>query len=74
MWFNFGKCKCLHTGHRNEDVHYTMCSTILFTSVKDKDLGLTISADTKITEQCGIAALKRNNIELIMQNIVYTVQ
>ena len=22
MWFNFGKCKCLHTGHGNEDVQW----------------------------------------------------
>ena len=24
MLFNFGKCKCLHTGHGNEDAQYTM--------------------------------------------------
>ena len=57
MWFSFGKCKCLHIGHRNEDVQYTMHGTILSTSVKDKDLGLTISADTKISEQCGICKI-----------------
>ena len=22
--FNFSKCKCLHTGHGNEDVYYSM--------------------------------------------------
>ena len=24
MLFNFGKCKCLHTGHGNLDVNYEM--------------------------------------------------
>ena len=24
MLFNLGKCKCLHTGHGNEDAQYTM--------------------------------------------------
>ena len=27
MLFNFGKCKCLHTGHGNEDAQYTMGGT-----------------------------------------------
>ena len=55
MLFNFGKCKCLHTGHGNEDAQYTMGGTVLNTTLKEKDLGLTITADMK---QCGIAAAK----------------
>ena len=31
MMFNFGKCKCLHTGHGNEDAQYTMGGTVLNT-------------------------------------------
>ena len=62
MLFNFWKCKGLHTGHGNEDAQYTMGCTVLNTTVKEKDLGLTISADMKVAEQCGIAAAKRNQI------------
>ena len=70
MLFNFGKC--LHTGHGNEDAQYTMGDTVLNTTVKEKDLGLTISADMKVSDQCGIAAAKRNQIlGLIRRNIVY---
>ena len=58
MLFNFGKCKCLHTGHGNEDAQYTMGGTVLNTTLKEKDLGLTTSADMKVSEQCGIAAAK----------------
>ena len=59
MLFNFGKCKCLHTGHGNEDAQYTMGGTVLNTTVKEEDLGLT-SADMKVSEQCGIGASKGN--------------
>ena len=55
---DFGKCKCLHTGHGNLDVNYKMGDTVLGTTVKEKDLGFTISADMKVSEQCGIAASK----------------
>ena len=72
MLFNFGKCKCLHTGHENEDAQYTMGDTVLNTTIKEKDLGLTISADMKVSEQCGIAAAKGNQIlGLIRPDIVY---
>ena len=72
MLFNFGKCKCLHTGHGNLNVNYKMGDTVLGTTVKEKDLGVTISADMKVSEQCGIAASKGNKIlGLIRRNITY---
>ena len=72
MLFNFWKCKCLHTGHRNLNVNYKMGDTVLGTTVKEKDLGVTISADMKVSEQCGIAASKGNQIlGLIRRNITY---
>ena len=40
------------------DVNYTMGDTVLGTNVKEKDLGVAISADIKVSEQCGIAASK----------------
>ena len=39
MLFNYGKCKCLHSGHENEDAQYTMGDIVLNTTVKEKDLG-----------------------------------
>ena len=69
---NFGKCKRLHTGHGNLDVNYKMGDTVLGTTVKEKDLGVTISTDMKVSEQCGIAASKSNQIlGLIRRNITY---
>ena len=52
MLFNFGKCKCLHTGHGNLNVNYQMGDTVLGTAVKEKDLGVTIIADMKVSEHC----------------------
>ena len=72
MLFNFGKCKCLHTGHGNLNVNYKMGDTVLGTTVQENDLGVTISADMKVSEQCGIAASKGNQIlGLIRRNITY---
>ena len=72
MLFNFGKYKCLHTGHGNLNVNYKMGDTVLGTTVKEKDLGVTISADMKVSEQCGIATSKGNTIiGLIRRNITY---
>ena len=36
MLLNFGKCKCLHTGHGNLDVNYKMGDAVLDTTVKEK--------------------------------------
>ena len=70
MLLNFGKCKCLHTGHGNLNVNYKMGDTVLGTTVKEKDLGVTISADMKVSEQYGIAASNGNQIlGLIRRNI-----
>ena len=33
MLFNFGKFKFLHTGHGNEDAHFTMGGTVLNTTL-----------------------------------------
>ena len=49
-----------------------MGDTVLNTTLKEKNLGSTISADMKVSEQCGIAAAKGNQIlGLIRRNIVY---
>ena len=73
MLFNFGKCKCLHTGHGNFDVNYKLGDNVLGTTIKEKDLGVTISADMKVSELYGIAASKGNQIiGLIRRNITYT--
>ena len=68
----FWKCKCLVPTYRTLDINYYMEDTVLGTTIKEKDLGITISADMKVSEQCGIAASKGNQIlRLIRRNITY---
>ena len=58
MLFNVGKCKCLHTGPGNTGMNYAMGGTILSKTRKEKDLGVTMNANMKVSEQCRIAASK----------------
>ena len=72
MLFNFQKCKCLHAGHGNTGVNYEMGGTIICKTVKEKDLGVTMNASMKVSEQCRIAASKGNQIlGMIRRNITY---
>ena len=75
MLFNFGKWKCLHTGHRNSGMNYEMGGTILSKTVKENDLGVTMNANMKVSEQCRIAASKGNQVlGMIQRNITYKVK
>ena len=47
MLFNFGKCKCCHTGPGNTGMTYQMGGTILSKSVYEKYLGVTMHANMK---------------------------
>ena len=57
MLFNQSKCKCLHIGRANGKKPYEMDNTVLLKTSKEKDIGMTISADWKFGK-C------RNNVEL----------
>ena len=72
MLLNFGKYKCIHIGHGNMDEEYKMGDAVLGRTAQEKDLGVTFSADMKVSEQCGIAASKGNQIlGLIRRTIIY---
>ena len=62
MLLNFGKCKCIHIGHGNMDEKYKKGDAVLGRTTQEKDLGVTFSTDMKVSEQCGIAASKGNQI------------
>ena len=70
--YDFGKCKCLHIGPGNTSMTYQMGGTILSITVKEKDLGVTMNANMKVSEQCRIAASKGNQVlGMIRRNITY---
>ena len=72
MLFNFGKCKYIHIGYGNMDEEYKMGDAVLGRTTQEKDFGVTLSADLKVSEQCGIAASKGNQIiGLIRRTIMF---
>ena len=70
MLFNFGKCKCLHTGPGNTGMNYKMGGPILSKTVKEKYLGATLNANMKVSEQCRIAASKGNQVLGMIRRII----
>ena len=72
MLFNFGKCKCQHTGHGNLTVNYIMGDTVLGTTIRQKRVsGVATSAFMNDSEQYVTAASKSNQIlGLIRRNNV----
>ena len=67
----FWKCKCIHIGHGNMDEDYKKRDAVLGRTTQE-NLGVTFSADTKVSEQCGIATSKGNQIlRLIRGTITY---
>ena len=73
--YNFGKCKYLHAGPGNTGMSYEIGGTILSKPVKEKDLGVTMNANMKVSEQYKIAASKVNQVlGMIRRNITYNQQ
>ena len=58
--YTFVKCTCLHAGHGNEDIHYTVGGIVLSTTIKQNDL--IISDYMKVSDQCGIAASNEDQV------------
>ena len=48
-----------------------MGDAVLGTTLKEKDLGVTISTDIKVSEQCIAASMGNQIIGLIKRNITY---
>ena len=48
MVFNAGKCKVLHFGHNNGQVHYIMDGNILEYVKEEQDLGVIIQSNLKV--------------------------
>ena len=52
----------------------TLCCILdltMITTRKQKDLGVILSTNLKVSEQCGAAALKANRILGLIRNIVH---
>ena len=62
MLFNVEKCKVMHLGKNNTKCQYIMGGQLLQTVSEEKDLGVIISDDLKVTSQCSKVVLTANRI------------
>ena len=67
-----GSVNIKHIRHGNMDEEYKMGDAMLGRTTQEKGVGVTFSADMKVSEQCGIVASKGNQIlGLIRITIMY---
>ena len=59
--FNADKCKTVHMGTGNTQNDYHMGQTTLETTEIEKDLGVFLTSDCKVSTQCTKAAAKAMN-------------
>jgi len=62
MLFNVEKCKVMHIGLRNQNTKYQMGGKELSEVTEERDLGVIVSKDLKVGNQCAKAASKGNQI------------
>ena len=61
-----------HIAQANAKTNYLMNNTVLLSTESEKDVGVIVSSDMKVPEQCGIAARKGNQIlGFIRRNIAH---
>ena len=58
MAFNIEKCKVMHIGRNNTNSQYSMGGKVLAEVEEEKDLGVIVSKDVKVSKQCAAAAKK----------------
>ena len=58
MLFNFDKYKHLHPGHRNVNLTYKMGNVDMGRTRKEKHLGVTLSANLKLSDWCGVCSIE----------------
>ena len=69
MPFNIEKCKVMHIGNRNPNFKYKMRNHELISIDQEKDLGVIINQNLKMTDQCTAASKKANRmLGLISRN------
>ena len=69
MLFHFMKCNCTHIRHGYMDEEYKMGDAVLGRTAQEKELGVTCSADMKVSVQCRIAASKGNQVLGLLSEI-----
>ena len=62
MLFNIDKCKVMHFGCKNSQQQYSIAGSILSVVEEEKDLGVLIRNDLKVSQQCSKVVKTANQI------------
>jgi len=62
MCFNVDKCKVMHFGSKNARENYSINNTVLNKVKDEKDLGVIIQSDIKVSEQCAKVVKTANQV------------
>ena len=72
MLFNVEKCKVLHFGTKNVNSEYLMSDTALEVVKEERDLGIIIQSNLKVSKQCAKVVKTANRIlGMIRRTISY---
>ena len=70
MLFNVDKCKCLHIGHANRNYTYYMNNSPIDNTNEEKDLGIIIQHNLKVSQQVAKSVKNANRaLGIIRRNI-----
>ena len=70
MAFNIDKCKVMHFGRTNKAYSYCLDGFPLTEVSEEKDLGVIISKDLKVSQQCSAAYSKANRMLGVMNRTI----
>ena len=62
IMFNIDKCNCLHIGHGNSRTTYQLGGTEVPTATQEKDLGIIVTENLKVSEQCAKVTKTANKV------------
>ena len=62
MLFNIDKCKCLHIGYGNNHTTYQLGGTEVPTATQEKDLGIIVTENLNVSEQCAKVTKTANKV------------
>ena len=72
MLFNVDKCKVMHFGKHSAHYDYTLNNKSLVKVTEERDLGIVISGDLKVSQQCSQAYSKASKLlGVLNRSIVY---
>ena len=60
--FIIDKCKCLHIGHGNNRTTYQLGGTEVPTATQEKDRGIIVTENLKVSEQCAKVTKTANKV------------